>query len=182
MSGARLSVNLDPPHLPNAACRPKDASVEAQRAMLDLFFGKAGERAKEAELRNRDAKAICDTCPELNACRAYALANSRDIGDDQVPYEQRTSATFVGQIIGGLNMRERWAIKHGEPIPPPRLRLLDKPDTLTRTGKPLAPIQHGTKAGHNAHYRRNDLPPCDECKAARDEYRKAKRAAERNAG
>lgn len=49
----------------DAACRGED---------LVLFFGPAGERQPERDVRERSAKAICAQCPARNPCLMYALS------------------------------------------------------------------------------------------------------------
>src|SRR5690349_11697746 len=67
------------PSLPRAACRGKDPN---------LFMPRRGESAGPA-------KAICRGCPELDACRAFALAAS----------------TQLKGVWGGLSQYDRVAIR-----------------------------------------------------------------------
>jgi WhiB family redox-sensing transcriptional regulator len=41
----------------------------------DLFFGPEGEPGARATRRVAQAKAVCVTCPVLDACREYALGH-----------------------------------------------------------------------------------------------------------
>ena len=166
MSGPRPKL-FGAPSFPNAACLPANSSVEAQRAAWDLFFGPGGERPREAAYREAEAKALCRTCPHLADCRTWAIGNPDAIGDTQAPFPNRTSATHVGQIIGGLSFPERHAIREGRPAP---VRLAIVPREPAGNGR-RGEIEHGTSPGYSAHLRRGEKP-CDECKAARNKARR----------
>ena len=64
-----------------AACRNAD---------LQTFFGPEHERPKERALRERRAKAICEVCPVVGPCAAYAITHRELYG-----------------VWGGLSERER---------------------------------------------------------------------------
>lgn len=64
-----------------AACRGKD---------VVLFFGPDGERQPEREIRERQAKALCASCPVRGDCLAYAISRPEKYG-----------------TWGGLNEEER---------------------------------------------------------------------------
>lgn len=55
----------------DAACRGED---------LVLFFGPDGERPKQKDVREREAKSICAQCPVRNACLDYALTRPEKYG------------------------------------------------------------------------------------------------------
>jgi WhiB family redox-sensing transcriptional regulator len=44
------------------------------------FYGPDGERAAEREIREREAKEVCATCPVLAECREYALSRPEKHG------------------------------------------------------------------------------------------------------
>lgn len=67
----------------NAAC----STVSA-----DLFFDHEGETREQREMRERAAKAVCEDCPALNACRDFAVERPGIHG-----------------LWGGMNGRERAA-------------------------------------------------------------------------
>jgi WhiB family redox-sensing transcriptional regulator len=75
----------------HAACRTVDSA---------LFFGGDWERPRARRRRERQAKAVCATCPVLVPCRAYALARREAYG-----------------IWGGLSERDRARIL-GDRDPP----------------------------------------------------------------
>lgn len=45
-----------------------------------LFYGPDHERPADKEIREAQAKAICDTCPVLTECREHALAHPEKWG------------------------------------------------------------------------------------------------------
>ena len=63
----------------------------------EIFFHPDGERGPRRTIREKNAKAICATCPVIAACRAHALAV-------QEPYG----------IWGGLSESDREAIIDSE--------------------------------------------------------------------
>ena len=54
-----------------AACRTIDSA---------LFFSPEGERGPRKERRERAAKAVCASCPVLDVCSTYAIANREPYG------------------------------------------------------------------------------------------------------
>jgi WhiB family transcriptional regulator, redox-sensing transcriptional regulator len=66
-----------------------DRAACSGTAML-LFFGPDGETQVEREIRERDAKAVCASCPVLAECLDDALRSGVKHG-----------------IWGGLNVQER---------------------------------------------------------------------------
>jgi len=42
------------------------------KGKTDLFFGNQNENIKEKRLRERKAKTICFSCPNIHECRDYA--------------------------------------------------------------------------------------------------------------
>jgi WhiB family transcriptional regulator, redox-sensing transcriptional regulator len=54
-----------------AACRGRE---------VVLFFGPDGERQPEREIRERKAKALCDSCPVRNDCLSYAVSRPEKYG------------------------------------------------------------------------------------------------------
>jgi Transcription factor WhiB len=78
-----------PPHLPEAACR---------RPGIDrLWF--FPENDKEGRAKLRKALHVCRSCPEIRACRAYAL----------------TDPTLVG-VWGGTSGQARRKLRRGETV------------------------------------------------------------------
>ena len=71
----------------HAACRGFDTAV---------FYGPDDERPTRKRVRERQAKAVCATCPVVEPCRRYALAHREYFG-----------------VWGGLGERERQAIQRG---------------------------------------------------------------------
>lgn len=75
MSEVRRQVTLPP--RPNwgwqdaAACRGTD---------VVLFFGPDGERQPERDIRERQAKALCASCPVRSECLAYAISRPEKYG------------------------------------------------------------------------------------------------------
>lgn len=69
----------------HAACRGVDPAV---------FYGPDGERPARKRVRERQAKAICSTCPVVQPCRLYSLSHREGFG-----------------VWGGLGERERQAIQ-----------------------------------------------------------------------
>ena len=53
------------------ACKNMDTSI---------FFYEDNERGQEKDLREKTAKAICDTCPVINECLEFALQIKEDYG------------------------------------------------------------------------------------------------------
>jgi WhiB family redox-sensing transcriptional regulator len=74
----------------SGACRAHDPA---------MFFHPEGERGPRRARREAYAKAVCDTCPVLAACRAHALAVREPYG-----------------IWGGLSEHERESL-YGAPVP-----------------------------------------------------------------
>ena len=54
----------------HAACRGVDS---------EMFFHPEGERGGAKEAREREAKALCASCPVLMQCRAHALQGARAV-------------------------------------------------------------------------------------------------------
>ena len=167
----RTRQQLSGPELPDAACRG-DGTIRSARQQLALFFGQPGERPREAAEREIKAKAICATCPHLDECRRWAIDNPDTIGDTQAPHDNRTSATYVGQIIGGTAFTDRYAIRSGRAVQRRKLEAV-RPDR-----RPLPPIVHGTVAGFAAHVRRGETP-CEACRTERNSERTRSRESPR---
>jgi WhiB family redox-sensing transcriptional regulator len=74
----------------SGACRAHDPA---------MFFHPEGERGPRRARREAYAKAVCDTCPVLAACRAHALAVREPYG-----------------IWGGLSEHERESL-YSAPVP-----------------------------------------------------------------
>lgn len=68
----------------NSACRGMDSSI---------FYHPDGERGQARENRISRAKAICDTCSVVNACRIYSIKSREPYG-----------------VWGGLSEEERFAV------------------------------------------------------------------------
>jgi WhiB family transcriptional regulator, redox-sensing transcriptional regulator len=54
-----------------AACRGKE---------VVLFFGPDGERQPERDIRERKAKAVCNSCPVRSECLTYAVSRPEKYG------------------------------------------------------------------------------------------------------
>lgn len=65
------AVTAEPLHrLKGALCRKNP----------DLFFGSDTEPERDRLAREKLAKAVCDRCPLLTACRDFALATNQKTG------------------------------------------------------------------------------------------------------
>ena len=97
------------------------------------------------------AKAICADCPVADECLTYAIDNGERRG-----------------IWGGVSIdtHRRRQAKALTPKPP------------RSPGRPFValPIAHGTNGGYQQEKHRG-LTPCDECREARNAYRRARRAS-----
>jgi hypothetical protein len=98
------------------------------------------------------AKDICAVCPVAEQCLAYALANDE------------RSGIWGGQSIDVHRRRNRGQ----RPTKPPTWK------------RPLQPINHGTYSGYQQERRRGEIP-CDECRDARNEFRRTMRTEGRTA-
>ena len=47
---------------------------------LVLFFGPDGERARERQIREREARAVCATCPVRAECLTFAVERPEKYG------------------------------------------------------------------------------------------------------
>jgi hypothetical protein len=75
-----------------ALCRGEDP---------DLFFGPPGmESRTERQRREADAKALCRQCPEMMACRSYALEQAELYGvwGGLGEQERRTHLVRLGRV------------------------------------------------------------------------------------
>lgn len=70
----------------DGACRSIDPGV---------FFHPEGERGPARRRRDAAAKAICETCPVLEACRAHALAVREPYGVWGAMTEHEREAHFA---------------------------------------------------------------------------------------
>lgn len=75
----------------HGACRGSDT---------ELFFHPEGERGPRRARREAAAKAVCATCPVLQACRAHALSVREPYG-----------------VWGGMSEHEREALYAGQGAP-----------------------------------------------------------------
>lgn len=96
------------------------------------------------------AKATCNTCPVAVECADAGQTETHGIWAGQLPRERRTTRRTQ-----------------------PAARIVNRPrkpkDEQTPKPETWGPIQHGTTAGRSAE-RRRQLPVCDLCKAAHNEY------------
>lgn len=126
--------------------RPAFFAYAACRGMNpNDFMPGVGERKKIAI-----AKAICATCPVLNACRAYS-------------FESATEIDLYG-IFGGLTRQERIKIMRASNVTVRRttVGLLKRKDP-----EPVAVC--GTLSAYQRHVRRKEQP-CDPCRQANREH------------
>ena len=107
----------------------------------DLFF-------TDTAAAQREAKAVCATCPVRTECL-----------EDELDRMTRDGATTYG-VIGGTTASERTRIHRD------RTRSLRS----SQYGPTPRPIEHNTHRGYRAHHRRGETP-CDPCKAAHAAHR-----------
>lgn len=98
----------------------------------DMFFPALGQD-------DRPAKAVCATCPLIDACREHGIKYER-----------------VG-IWGGVGERQRKIIRRERRNGAPAVN-----------GRTVGPIEHGTALGFDKHRRMPDVhgKPCAACRAA----------------
>jgi WhiB family transcriptional regulator, redox-sensing transcriptional regulator len=75
-----------------AACRGES---------VDLFFGTDRERPPERDVRERKAKAICESCPVVRSCLDWSIG--------AVPGNGKSGLKEPDGIWGGLSKDERYA-------------------------------------------------------------------------
>ena len=105
----------------------------------DLFTSRSADDVKKA-------KAICATCPVIEACLKAALERGED------------------GVWGGTTLAERKALV-GKPVPR-RYRLHNG-----KSGQMRRPINHGTVGGYATHRKRGEVA-CRPCKDATTAYQK----------
>jgi WhiB family transcriptional regulator, redox-sensing transcriptional regulator len=146
-----------PPHLPEAACR---------RPGIDrLWF--FPENDKEGRAKLRKAVHVCRSCPEIRACRAYAL----------------TDPTLVG-VWGGTSGQTRRKLRRGERVSeihltePPSQNGSSSTVALVAPGPPEAePAATCSECGSPVRAERRTCSSA--CAQERQRHRRAERARTR---
>jgi WhiB family transcriptional regulator, redox-sensing transcriptional regulator len=88
----------------------------ACQGRTELFFAPAGERPEARIVRERQARAICLTCPALEACRAWAR-EQREYGFwGGESEEDRAAAGYRVDMPGGRVAR--YPKGNGKPVQP----------------------------------------------------------------
>ena len=153
-----------------AACRTEDP---------DLFFpnGETGPNLVQAE----EAKAVCRTCPVMEACLQWALSSGQQAGvwggttekERKSLRRQRARAAArnrqaeeVAQVPAcGTTKAYYQHLLAGEPIDAKCRAASDAYERAATENNPPAPAACGTRTGYQKH-RRSGETACDACRHA----------------
>lgn len=134
----------------------------------ELFHSPDRESPADRNWREKEAKALCAVCP---------LSRKEKCLSDVMEFEGGLTAGNRHGIYGGLTEGERAALSRGEP---PKVACNEcgqmvRPSNIARHVQAHGDFRHATPLGAYNHYKRGEKP-CDPCREAANEHRRAMRA------